>query len=195
MNGNNFRAALRASARVALTTTLFSCGGIAQMTTTADVQRPNPEPWVDGSPEGDDASSTAACVAPGTELLPESLDASVSEGTFECCLRALEPALGGDASVAEIDAADVDPAVRSCCEAVVVRLDQDYQTPPTYDPVSPLARDNAILADAGESPVRWKCCALLSFPGGPTCTPWGPPMPPEMPIALQETQPSAEVAS
>ena len=197
MNLSNFRAALRASARVALTTTVFSCGGVAERPLPGQAAGPNLAAAADGSTT-EDAATRAACTAPGTELFPEAqhTDASVSEPTFECCLAALDPILGGDAPAALApDAGALTPSERSCCEAVIFRLDEDSRASVTPSSVSPIQKDNALLADAGEAAVRWRCCGALSFPDGPTCTPWGPPTPPEMPLALRDPEAKVDGAS
>jgi len=181
-----FRAALRASAKVALTATIASCGGAIQASSSGDSSdAATREPVAEAGGEtalADAPPDGQACEPPAAaSLLPRAQHpgAVVPDGTFACCLDVLGPLLRTDAQIATLsDAAAGDPLVVDCCAAVVVRVDDDYSD---FDAG---ARDRAELADAGLGP-QWgplePCCAPLGYPEGPTCTPWGPPMPPVMP--------------
>src|SRR5260370_27398882 len=218
-----FRAALRASAKVALTATLASCAGIVQSTNRADTRDGGASPSPTGTapiaiaprpamvderayladaarpatvdyavsiadvprpPTVDDATPLpAACDPPPVaSLLPEikHLDARVSDETFECCVSLLAPELLLDAQPRVFtDAAAHDPNVLDCCAVAIYRVDRGYGDPDAG------ARDRGRLADAGLTSFNSLrgCCAALAYPlvEGPTCTPWGPPMPPAMP--------------
>jgi len=179
-----FRAALRASAKVALTATIASCGGVIQASSGGDASDTAPRTPADGggAVATDAPTDAPACQPPPmASLLPRAQhpDAVVPDGTFACCIDVLEPLLRTDAAFATLsDAAASDPLVVDCCAAVVVRVDDDYAD------LDAGARDRAALADAGLGP-EWgplePCCAPIGIPEGPTCTPWGPPMPPAMP--------------
>jgi hypothetical protein len=190
-----FRAALRASAKVALTATFASCGGAIQTTSNSDgrdaaspsATRPSPAtiaPPYDGAPGADVAPHPESCDPPPVaSLFPEPLHSGVpiSDETFDCCLAVLAPQLRSDAQLPVLsDAAAHDPSVLGCCGVAIYRIDHDYGDPDAG------AHDQADLADAGLGPgLGWSnlqpCCPPLSYPEGPTCTPWGPPMPPAMP--------------
>jgi hypothetical protein len=199
-----FRAALRASAKVALTA-MFGCGGAVQSTSDesrdgawppedsmASIADASNAPLVDvRSPyqgTGASADTEAAAVldvaapppgncdppAPG-DLLPHSThpDAGVSDSLFDCCVALLRADFELDASVAGTltDAQAHDPATLGCCAVVVSRLDSTF---------GGNAQVSALdeLSDAGVD--TFACCPPLGYPTGPTCIPWGPPVPPAM---------------
>jgi hypothetical protein len=215
MDSMVFRAALRASAKVALTATLASCGGSLQTSGGDDHDAaPRTRGADDGAASIDSASavdSTAfvdstvvvdsalavdvtspmdvvtrplACNAPPVaSLLPELQHpgVTISDATFECCIDLLAPELQSDAVLPMLgDAAAHDPNVVGCCAVAIYRLDGDYGNPDAA------ARDQGDLFEAGLGPrLAWdelqSCCPPLGYPDGPTCSPWGPPMPPAMP--------------
>jgi hypothetical protein len=201
MDALAFRAALRASAKVALGVAA-GCGGA--ISTASD----GPPPTTADASVGHDATDAVeAAVAfdaaiafdsgvgpvdvsvanacnppPASSLLPEQLDAGVviTDSTFDCCASWLSTVAGVDSGVGFSDAAAADPDVTACCAVVVVRLDGDrgaWLADPDAGHAA-LDRDFALAA-----PVRWSCCVETGFPGGPTCAPWGPPMPPAMPAS------------
>jgi hypothetical protein len=205
-----FRAALRASAKVALTATLTSCGGALQTTSNDDshdagstsVLRPDDAaPPTDSvaltdavamadafamtdAPAMTDAAQHLACDPPPVQsLLPTSMHpgVTISDATFDCCLDLLAAELPSDAQLPMLgDAAAHDPNVIGCCAAAVYRFESDFADPDAS------ARDQGDFAEAGLGPwAPWDylqpCCGPLGVPLGPTCTPWGPPMPPAMP--------------
>jgi hypothetical protein len=190
-----FRAALRASAKVALTASLSACGGAVQTTTSSET----PDAFADtssgtvlgeGAAPSDAGRAANACAPPPVaSLLPEQNhpDAAVADETFGCCVRmvaaSFEQPEGGFQPMLT-DAAVHDPTVLGCCAAVVVRLDSDYSAT-----LAAQEQDRAELTDAGLGQGTYDpagCCEALSsqlalYPSGPTCSPWGPPMPPAMP--------------
>ncbi len=95
-------------------------------------------------------------------------DASVDGAVFTCCVAFLQPYTPTGFQMFGAAAAS-DPRVHDCCQAVVLHVDQDTQ-------------DYGNLPDD----ERFACCNLLDTPIGPACTPWGPPVPPEMPEAWIE---------
>lgn len=73
-------------------------------------------------------------------------------------------------------------------------LDKTFTTPDKYPGenkgVAPEVQrccEKALLASEGMTKHRWNCCANLDKHSKPNvgiaCTPWGPPMPPPMPVA------------
>lgn len=192
MEARAFRAALRASAKVALGVAA-GCGGAISAASDGP-----PGATVDASAGRDaadaaiavdtgggvDVAVTNACNPPPVaSLLPEQLDggATISDTTFDCCASWLGTIGLSDSGIGFPDAAAADPGVMACCAVVVVRLDDDWHASWGADPDAgraALDRDQALAA-----PVQWTCCAETGHPEGPTCTPWGPPMPPEMPAA------------
>ena len=57
-----------------------------------------------------------------------------------------------------------------CCQMIAEHLDDQTDTAGNWN-------GNASMT----WPYREVCCELLEWQGSMTCTPWGPPMPPEMP--------------
>ncbi len=185
MNRLVFRAALRASAKVALGAAVVGCGGVvgsAAERAPTEASVPDGTP-VDAaafdvtSPEGE----AAACDPPSpSSVLPEGAHAdaaaAIGEPTFDCCVERLEAVPPNDGGFAFPEASVSDPEVQACCATVIARL--DYELRQTMgDP------DAAAIEQQDEqkaAPVRWACCQVTPNEG-PTCTPWGPPMPPAMP--------------
>jgi hypothetical protein len=185
MDPRIFRAALRASARVALTATLASCGGLIRSTPEGDGPG-DASPAIDanGAPLADvsqgDAVDLAApprvCdppppmallpVAGGSGLFP---DAGVSEALFDCCVGVLAAEVA-DAGPHFSEPATNDPEVLGCCAVAVAELESSYRPP------GGSANVQAALQDAGLD--IYTCCSALNFHGGYACAPWGPPMPP-----------------
>jgi hypothetical protein len=200
MDARAFRAALRASAKVALGLAA-GCGGAisaasdgppgetADASVGHDAQGPAVEAstTVDAGLVVDVAVANACNPPPASSLIPEQIDggATISDTTFDCCASWLGTVGLKDSGIGFPDAAAADPGVMACCAVVVARLDDDWRTSWGSDPDAgraALARDQALAA-----PVQWSCCVETGYPDGPTCTPWGPPMPPAMPgVASRE---------
>jgi hypothetical protein len=113
-------------------------------------------------------------------VLPEGAHADAAAGigasTFDCCVALLEAIPPNDGGFAFPDAAVGNPEVQACCATVIARLDYDLrETIGDPDASTASSQDEQKAA-----PVRWACCQVTPSEG-PTCTPWGPPMPPEMP--------------
>jgi hypothetical protein len=184
-----FRAALRASAKIAFGVAAVGCGGMV-----SSGAEPSQAP-LDEAGRGADATDAvdasiavdaspleaAACdPPPSSSLLPEGphadASAAITETMFECCVAQLETIDPGDGGAGFRDAAAGDPGIQACCAVVIARLDYE-QTHLVGDPDASAAtfqRDQQTSA-----PVRWECCGATPSEG-PTCTPWGPPMPPAM---------------
>jgi hypothetical protein len=195
MNPWAFRAALRASAKVAFGAALVGCGGMigseAESSQPIDAApgRSDASRAVDANLPTDDASVAAEDARPGvaacdpppaSSLLPEGLhvdaSAEITEATFDCCVNRLEAVPVGEAGADFRDAAAADPGLAACCAVVIARLDYEF-TQTINDPDASQAV--AQLDQQTSAPVRWACCGVTPSEG-PTCTPWGPPMPPEM---------------
>jgi hypothetical protein len=178
MDYSVFRAALRAAAKVAITTSVVSCGGnVAAITAPRNDAGGSDVPDAARSVDPVSLADTrSSCNPPAAaSLLPEALhaDAGVSEEVFACCASELGTLLDAAAPPnVEAEAAAGDPEAVNCCAAVVFRLDTDYRS----IGANTLTGDEALVGS-----VRWTCCAFADHPEGPTCTPWGPPMPPAMP--------------
>jgi hypothetical protein len=184
MNRLVFRAALRASAKVALGAAFAGCGGMVGST----AEHAAPEASAPEAASADaalfDVSARAeagACDPPSpSSVLPEGLHADaaagIDESTFACCVGLLEAVPPNDGGFAFPDAAVGNPEVQACCATVIARLDYDMRQTITQPDASTAEQQDERTA----APVRWACCQVTPSEG-PTCTPWGPPMPPEMP--------------
>jgi len=188
MNRSVFRAALRASAKVALGAAFVGCGGAVTSTaehaapeaTAADAASADATPVDVSSPDAAQAEA-AACDPPSpSSVLPEGLHADAAAGigqsTFDCCVSMLEAVPPNDGGFEFPDAAVGNPEVQACCATVIARLDYDMRTTINQPDASTAGQQDEQTA----APVRWACCQVTPSEG-PTCTPWGPPMPPEMP--------------
>jgi hypothetical protein len=188
MDPTIFRAALRASAKVALTATLSSCGGTIHTTPQGGPPDATADAWLADAPAAVDAFVVADSPGPGTcnpppvsSLLPEPNHPGIRIGDdlFDCCATTLGSALVADSGLLDpADAAASDPRVLGCCAVAAYRLNAD---------VGPDAGafygDMGTLMDAGVNVNSnfLDCCYALKDYQGPACTPWGPPMPPAMP--------------
>lgn len=166
------RRALQITAKVALSLTVFGCGGTVEVASEApvtddppteppDPDDPGEEPR-DGRPERPTERPTdpaLACdaVPPGEPVT------ALDEDRLACCVDLLEP-LWADETVAGWEAwqqTKLDPDVAGCCNVVVAHVAASLEIAPAI----------------GWSEVT-QCCDAAGFPAGPACTPWGPPVPP-----------------
>jgi hypothetical protein len=67
----------------------------------------------------------------------------------------------GEALATDEKFSTTDPTLAACCASAAQ------------------ARD-ATFPNTADWPARGSCCSLLEWQGSMTCTPWGPPVPPEM---------------
>jgi len=169
------RLALRGAAKVAFGSLFFQCGGA--ITTGPGDAEADAKAKPDGAPVD---AAVLDVVAPDAALActgPTAIDAGdVSEEAFACCVGEVASAVGDaspwddpngpDASVVEDN-----PAALNCCDAILARMDDE---PDGGD----LGQDYATASQV----LSW-CCFATGTPFGPACTPWGPPMPPEMEVA------------
>ena len=158
MNRSVFRAALRASAKVALGAAFAGCGGMVG--STAEHAAPEASTPVEASPLDAAQQKARACDPP----------------SFDCCVALLEAVPLNDGGFAFPDAAVGNSEVHACCATVIARLDSDIRQTNDQPDAATAEQQNEQTA----APVRWACCQVTPTEG-PTCTPWGPPMPPEMP--------------
>ncbi len=187
MNRLVFRAALRVSVKVAFGAAVAACGGMvgstaehAQPEAAASPQDASGDgAAVDVASSSDVAQAEAGSCDPlsPSSVLPEGAHADaaagISESTFDCCVALLDAVPPNDGGFAFPEAAVADPEVQGCCATVIARLDYEIRQGP----------DASAAAQADEqtaAQVRWACCQVTPNEG-PTCTPWGPPMPPAMP--------------
>jgi hypothetical protein len=193
MDAMIFRAALRASAKVALGATISSCGGSIH---AAAAEGDAPDAVADASMDavrGDqpvladaaamrDVQVGSACNPPAASSLipePNHPDIRIDDGLFDCCAATIASDFLVDGSPhVPLDAAAGDPRILGCCAVVVYRLNADQGDG------AAVASDDSTLQKAGFTEV-WgdvipTCCIPLHDYYG-VCTPWGPPMPPAMP--------------
>jgi hypothetical protein len=163
------RRALRHAAKVAFGSLVIGCGGTQQVNGSdaeADVTSKDVQIDTQDAATADDGPTDAMMMGDGALACtgPVSDDAGdVTEDTFQCCLGVIE-GVTGDSGFPVVDASTVtgDPSVDNCCNAVIARVDTN-----TTDYSAAVA-------------VLPSCCNALGYPTGPACTPWGPPMPPDM---------------
>jgi hypothetical protein len=210
MEAKVLRAALSAAIRVTVSTSLLGCGGVTsggQGEAPADSDPPaknsqgqgveTPEPGYGGgyasgsmgySPSRAGSGFSAAGAPgvagngagglatggggaalggapaggePGAGVMPEPL---------EPCAVAL--ACLGDLQALKSDTwpqLPTTPRATECCQLVI-----DHIVP--FE--APLQCGDEVVG-AGEE-LRWPCCEVLQSPPGTACTPWGPPVPPEL---------------
>jgi hypothetical protein len=102
---------------------------------------------------GDDA---ATCDAP-----PPGTDAGVSEETFMCCVSAVHAILGGDSTFVGTNQLLSAPATLACCNAIILRIDQDEAA---------MSPDFEADTSAGSGAPTGICCERMNpMPTGPAC--------------------------
>lgn len=195
MDARTLRAALSAAIRVTVSTSLIGCGGNVTTNTGSepipDVEAPatsDPRPMLDHDSDypaigGSAAGKPSGGVAGGGETGP------VSQGGSE-------QAAGGSAGAPAMNSCElVDPcltlleglnltfsdplpsaAAKECC-TVAFDVLGDFATTECGEMDETLwqRRSRFMLAGAHSS-----CCAELNAWGDSACTPWGPPVPPEL---------------
>jgi hypothetical protein len=172
--------ALRNAAKVALGTWVVGCGGsivVGQEPDAAgDASKPKNDAAVDAALDVTVPEQDAALACTGET----GVDASgVSDETFKCCVAEVQSATGDatpwdDPNGPDASLVQDNPAALNCCDVIVARIDDEPDGGSTSDDYS-----------TASSALSW-CCMALKSPMGPACTPWGPPAPPTMPIAMME---------
>jgi hypothetical protein len=164
--------ALRNAAKVALGTFVVGCGG-----SIMDGQEPDAQSDAKVKPKPDAAVVDAVVPEQDAALActgQTEVDASdVSDETFACCIAEVKSATGdaspwGDPNGPDASAVANNPAAENCCNVIVARIDNEPDG----------GNASADYGLAGDT-LSW-CCIALNYPMGSACTPWGPPMPPEM---------------
>lgn len=102
---------------------------------------------------------------PPSDALCGAQSAKLDDEQAACCEAELASLVPPDFA---IDQAPLPTSMTTCCGGLVARHDASFDA-----------------GTAGESKLSYyqlsQCCQLLDpMPIGPTCTPWGPPMPPSM---------------
>ncbi len=180
MNESIRKRALRAAAKVALSFTVMGCGTVViekvPLPAQDDpVEKPSEQPSSDGQPRLKnptvlglaETSDELLCHAPtAAEDVPLDDDELVA-----CCRAELGPQLSLALDDQQVwndfaTAAAEDAGTQACCTVLVVNNDADAQSTGNVD------FETAWLLQP--------CCQSIDVPVGPTCTPWGPPMPPSM---------------
>ncbi len=116
--------------------------------------------------QDDAASPSDAAPAPDAASAAEASTAPDAASDASSCGAMVQAALGADAGV---PTDPVDPALVKCCETILPDWTKDG--------------DHGVGFEAARG-----CCSVLGVEewwtvGSAACTPWGPPMPPEMPRA------------
>lgn len=178
MRLSTHRAAVLAAAKVSLFAGIAGCsGGVTQVSGYQDPATSTPggdavgvmplPPIANGG-----SSSHAECAV--TPSQPANQD------VFDCCDDKLAPSFPADGFASELPA-DVaaDPNAIACCSAIIDHVDQDLAG---SGPDRMVDYDRASIGGLLAS-----CCNAVGKNDGssPGCTPWGPPMPPEMFDALE----------
>ena len=184
MDDNIRRRALLATAKVALSFTVMGCGTVVVMEAPDRPvgddpveQPPSEEPpkqLTDISHESlvdEPEPEGLMCQAPpvGSEVPLE------DEELVACCADELMPQLTAIQSSNElwsdfVNAAEQDPGVQACCSVILTANDAnvlDVDDPNLWSTLQP-------------------CCATAGNVFGPTCAPWGPPVPPAMLRVLED---------
>jgi hypothetical protein len=205
MDAKVLRAAVSAALRVTVSTTLIGCGGSA----STDTGRPSSSsPAVKDTPasagrppitEAEPAHSPSAQPvtstggsASETETETETPSAGTAAGGVEMGGMAAIAGAGGDeasagapaevcraaaqACLTQLEQTTPEPpsaADKACCDTVIATLEELWQTTP---------RDAcfATIETRFRGAVRAECCADKSTWVYRACTPWGPPVPPEL---------------
>ena len=104
---------------------------------------------------GDAGPETVTC-----DLPPAGSDAGASAAAVTCCIDLVASKVAADGGWPMLSASDAaDPSVDACCRAI----GEGYWSRGDFS-----GKDTQAFN---------ACCSVKAIPG-PTCTPWGPPMPP-----------------
>jgi hypothetical protein len=169
------RRALLAAAKVALFAGAIGCGGSAAMVgaETEAAYDPGPAGPDEVAEPAPAPAAPAATIAPIPIVPPEVAGACgdlsiVTDATIACCVDVLDVRVLDGSIWSDEEPASNDEL--SCCELVLDAVDA------SMIPDAPPFNDGPYYA----------CCSLTLGTGDdhPACTPWGPPMPPEMPADL-----------
>ena len=166
------RRALYAAAKLVISVSALGCGAtvvdqeVDATDTEVDAKVPSPE--VETETETAIESPTAMPGTPRPRCGISSVPDVVSEETFSCCVRTVEKIFAHNPSTHQ-------PAP-VCCGAIVEAVDD------ALSHSSPGAGE--MYTRAIQKGALFTCCDRMEWPAGPACTPWGPPVPPAMPIGV-----------
>jgi hypothetical protein len=207
MEAKVLRAALSAAIRVTVSTSLIGCGGVttggqgdapegtappAKNSQGQEVTAPDPSygngygsggyPTSGaGSGPGTAATNTASTgsggLATGEGGAVAAGAPSAGQATAGGAQGSLHPCEQAQACLNDLQALRTDfwpelpTTVRTtaCCQLIIDHI-VPWGSPPQCG-------DEAL--NVGEE-LRWPCCEVLQSPQGTACTPWGPPVPPEL---------------
>jgi hypothetical protein len=184
MNTLTRRLALRAAAKAALSVTFLGCGGATLAEPIGDAGSDSSATFADASPakHGDSSAvvrldsgttATEASTALACEASALQADAAVPNDTFQCCTTLIGSSLGDSSIPVSLPGPSAsDPDTLACCRAIISRIDHDPE--PEFETDYESATREIL-----------PCCnALTPHEFGRACTPWGPSVPPEMPLLL-----------
>jgi hypothetical protein len=206
MDAKVLKAAVSAAIRVTVSTTLIGCGG----SVSTDGDRASSAPAVKDTPTqtngnvaaatsgtGGQSSSAPSTPTPssggqatrpvetsagtaGGELVEVGGMASAAGAGGEPGSAGAPPDVCGNAAAACVTKLGEQPfeeapsdATKACCETILARLDELRLDPGA-------ACFDHLDQDFMQSPARRQCCKDSSTWNNPACTPWGPPVPPEL---------------
>lgn len=161
--------ALRAAARVTIVSTTFACGGALVQEATEDAgESANPAPDASANVQAQlEAGAVGDAVA--NDGAPE---CALDDRSFECCERLVRGALPADGGARA--AQDASDPITACCRVLSAHYD---------DPSLPGDAANN-WEWSSDHDIKPMCCEAIAF-RSESCTPWGPPVPPEMPGAAE----------
>jgi hypothetical protein len=203
MDAKVLKAAVSAAIRVTVSTTLIGCGG----NVSTDGGRASSSPAVkdtptethesvasstggqtNSAPTKPTASSGGQATRPvetnagtaGGELVEAGGMASAAGAGGEPASAGAPADVCGKAAAACVTKLGQQPfeeapsdATKACCETILARLDELRVEPGA-------ACFDHLDQDFMQSPARRQCCKDPSTWQNPACTPWGPPVPPEV---------------
>jgi len=176
MEAHVLRAALSAAIRVTVSTTLLGCGG------ATSTDEPSPAPAVPGKTQQEIQDPTAASggAATGSAGASEALGGAPGQGgaagaaPLSCEAELLGPAcLPVLDDLAQHQPEQVAATQLRCCKTLVDTIDALNLSQPEAWPECGADLDTRFEG------VRSTCCQNLQWQGL-ACTPWGPPVPPEL---------------
>lgn len=209
MDAKVLRAAVSAAIRVTVSTTLIGCGGNvstdAGRTTSSPAVKDTPTTNGEAAANGTEPTGTsspypqptasAGGSGPASETPTAGMTAT-SAGSEAGGMTSIAGAGGDEASagapadvcgaaahacLTQLEQTTMEPpsaATKACCDTVIATLEQ-----PELDPIC-LDSVNRRFLSGG---VRHECCADQSTWVHQACTPWGPPVPPELSRAALQT--------
>lgn len=176
-------AALRAAAKVAFSMMAVACGGVIESSEAPDASSgavpSDPGGTTPGAPNTNGHVSPPRRDTPASTPLPrltlpamaQTCDITgpepVNEANELCCEDVIATEISPDGLII---ASELSSDAIACCKVVVPFYDEASTTGTT------LSEGHALTWSQ-----RYGCCSALDpMPIGPTCTPWGPPLPPTM---------------